>query len=84
VTDDLPEAPPTGEVMLTALAGLAACDQGLPLSQIAELGEEYPGFSFAGACALAQRFAEEIRALGGDPDKITRRAREWAYDMTPS
>jgi hypothetical protein len=64
--------PTTAEVLLTALAGVTACEAGLPLAEIAAIGEESPGYNFAGAAALAARLAAEVRALGGDPDAILR------------
>jgi hypothetical protein len=63
--------PPTpADGLLAALAGLTAYRGGLD-DEVLAMGAEMPGFSFAGAVALAARLAEELRAAGGDPDLVT-------------
>lgn len=75
-----------GEALLTALAGLTAYEAArtpADLEALLAMGAEAPGETFAGALALAGRLAQEVRALGGDPDallaRIYGRASELAY-----
>jgi len=54
-----------GQALATGLAGLTAYQAGHD-ARVLEIGREDPAGSFAGACAIAGRLAEEVDRLGGD------------------
>lgn len=77
------QPPGPKQALLTALAGVTAYRKDMN-TEVLAMGEQEPGWAFAGAVALSCWLAEEVRRLGGDPDELLRRVYCAAYDLTPS
>jgi hypothetical protein len=73
----------SGQAVLAALAGLTAYESGM-YGEAASICAEAPVDVFMGMTAVAQRLAEEVRALGGDPDALRARMYDQAQALASS